>query len=204
MLRKILIAALLLNSCSLGVFSSPALSQSLPLAKQDRDLIARLNDLVRRKGAYHQAGLGLDFCQRLGVKPYGNCELYQARMDKAVFQTFTEPGSGVVRIVIMSFLNLPNYAEDYLVSLDGRLERVIRRSPDKKFVVFSPQEASSSFSQIIELLRNHESTVASIPDAKIFEDSSCPTGRAKRMIYSTSTKAYAANDAVCLERARLN
>jgi hypothetical protein len=177
------------------VVEVPVFGQSSTAAKQsDRQLVVRLNDLTRRKGNYFQRGLGVDFCRNLGLKPFGNCAVYQSGFPdgrSSLFHTYDEPGTGKVRIIIISFFN-SDYAEDYLVGLDGSLQRAVRRK-DKISTPLSRQDAAPGFRRAIEYWRSKQEELSGWPDAKLIDDGTCPNQRIKRIPKDPS-------DAVCVDR----
>ena len=108
-------------------FERPAFAQT---NQADQQFIARLNELTRRKG-YQNFTIGIRVCQTLGLKPIGQCEVFQAPYDDSdkithAINTFDEPGTGVVRIII-SKTDERTFSEAYLVGLDGALKRAAEK-----------------------------------------------------------------------------
>ena len=164
----------------------------------DAELATRLHELVRAKGVYIQRGVGGDFCRRLGSRPIGNCEVFSAEFvdgdKKAVFYSNNDARKNALHLFITSYLE-PSYIDDYRLGLDGKLERAVRRYGDASSRV-SVIDATPGFEKAMEFLRGKIDELATLPDAKVVDDGSCPQGKVKRVPRDP-------NEAVCLDRARL-
>ena len=164
----------------------------------DADLIARLHDLTRAKGVY-ALRLGPDFCRRLGSRPYGLCEAFEAEFNdggkvKAVFYSTNDKRKNALHLFITSYLE-PSYVDDYRVGLDGKLERAVRRRGEASSRL-SVIDAADGFKRVMEFLREQQEQLAQLPDARIADDGSCPKGKVKRVPSDAKL-------AVCIDRTRL-
>jgi hypothetical protein len=165
----------------------------------DSELATRLHEMVRAKGVYLQRGVGGDFCRRLGSRPIGNCEVYQAEFSDsckvmAVFYSNIDARKNALHLFITSYLE-PSYVDDYRLGLDGKLERAVRRRGEASSRV-AVLDAMPGFKRVMDFLRDKQEQLADVPDAKVVDDGSCPQGKVKRVPRDPK-------EAVCLDRARL-
>jgi hypothetical protein len=175
--------------------TAPALGQAQRKPQTDEELIAKLNELTRSKGDYIKRGIGPDFCRRLAVRPIGNCEVYRVTFTDsgrpaAVFYSLNDGKSGVSRTFITSLLDL-NYADDYRVDIEGRLDRAVRRHGDASSHM-SVKDAGPGFKRVMAYLRTKQDELASSPDATLTDDGSCPKGQVKRTARDPSLAACVA------------
>jgi hypothetical protein len=96
-----------------------------PAFAQDAGLMDRLVELTRRKG-YKDVPMGRETCERLGLRPIGDCLVFeQVYVDPYgsthSFDTFARPGSETVRIFL--FKSDPRRSYYYVAGVDGRLLR---------------------------------------------------------------------------------
>jgi hypothetical protein len=155
--------------------------------------------MVRAKGIYVQRGVGGDFCRRLGSRPIGNCEVYQAEFTDggkvmAVFYSNNDARKNALHLFITSYLE-PSYVDDYRLGLDGKLERAVRRRGEATSRV-AVVDAMPGFRRAMDFLREKQDQITDVPDAKIVDDGSCPDGKVKRVPAD-------AKEAVCMDRARI-
>ena len=178
---------------------SPASAQTQKTRVQtDAELIARLHEMTRAKGIY-ALRLGPDFCRRLGSRPFGLCEAFQAEFSdggkiKAAFYSLNDKRKNALHLFITSYLE-PSYVDDYRVGLDGKLERAVRRRGEASSRV-SVIDATPGFKHAMEFLHAKQEQLAELPDATLVDDGSCPQGKVKRVPRDPKL-------AVCLDRARL-
>jgi hypothetical protein len=195
MLRSTFLCGLLL-----AFALSPASAQAQKKRVQsDAELIARLHEMTRAKGIY-ALRLGPDFCRRLGSRPMGLCEAFQAEFSdggkvKAAFYSLNDKRKNALHLFITSYLE-PSYVDDYRVGLDGKLERAVRRRGEASSRV-SVIDATPGFKRAMEFLHGKQEQLAELPDAKLVDDGSCPQGKVKRVPRDPKL-------AVCLDRARLD
>jgi hypothetical protein len=197
-MKNIMRAALV---CAVGVLSVDAVSaQGRPSPRlSDQQLVVKLHELTRAKGDYNKRGLNPEFCRRLGVRPIGNCEVFEAvfsRDGKPVVAVYSldDGRNGMVRVFITSHLN-PDFVEDYNVDLEGKLERVVRRRGNTSSRA-EVRDAGANFAQTMEFLRGRVDELASWPDATIDNDGSCPAQQVRRVPRDPRR-------AVCVDRKRL-
>lgn len=194
-----IIRATLLVTFCVVVATAQAFGQGRkPPPLTDLQAITKLHELTRAKGDYVKR-LGPGFCRRLGVRPIGFCEAFEAKFaadsrPAAAFYSLDDGRTGTVRIFITTHLE-QGYVEDYRVDVEGRLDRAVRRRGDASSHI-SVQDGLAGFKRVMNFLRDKPDEVAGWPDAAIVEDGSCPKGQVKRV------PRDAAN-AVCLDRKRL-
>jgi hypothetical protein len=178
----------------------PAFGQTRPQPRlTDQQFIVKFHELTRAKGDYNKRGLKPEFCRRLGVRPIGNCEVFQARFTTegrpaAAFYSLDDGRNGMVRIFITSVLE-PAYIEDFRVDAEGRLERAVRRRGEASSHI-AIKEAEPGFRRVMEFLRSRQDELAGWPDATLVEDAACRKGQIKRVPRDPG-------QAVCVDRARL-
>ena len=189
--------------CAAGVLllaaGAATAKDRLPPRLNDQQLVVRLHELIRAKGDYNKRGLNPEFCRRLGVRPIGNCEVFEAvfardgKPEVAIY-SLDDGRNGMVRVFITSHLN-PDFVEDYNVDLEGKLERVVRRrgATSSRAEV---RDAGANFTKAMDVLRGRVDELASWPDATIDDDGSCPAGQVKRVPRDPRR-------AVCVDRKRL-
>jgi hypothetical protein len=198
MLHSTLRSAVLSGLC-LAATSAPAFAQGRkPPPPTDLQVIERLHELTRAKGDYVKR-LGPEFCRRLGVRPIGFCEAFEIKFadggkPAATFYSLDDGRNGMVRIFITSYLN-PNYAEDYRVDAEGRLERAVRRRGNTSSHV-SIRDVVPGFNSVMDFLRSRVEEPADWPDARIVDDGSCPKGQVMRIPRDPK-------HATCVDRKRL-
>jgi hypothetical protein len=196
MLRSTLLAGVCLMVAIGSLFAQGRARKPPPLT--DLQLIAKLHELTRAKGDYAKR-LGPGFCRRLGVRPIGFCEAFEVQFAEggqpaATFYSLDDGRNGMVRIFITSYLD-PNYAEDYRVDAEGRLERAVRRRGQTSSHL-AVKDVGPGFKRVMDFLRNKPDELADWPDATIVDDGSCPKGQVKRV-------PRQASHAVCIDRKRL-
>jgi len=103
-----------------GVFVAPQV-----VLAQNAALMARLVALARRKG-YKDVPMGRKTCENLGLKPIGDCLVFQETFVDPYgithgFSTFTEPNSGIFRIFLFKHSRRHSYY--YVAGVDGKLRR---------------------------------------------------------------------------------
>lgn len=185
--RSAIVAAVCLLTVSAAVFAQ---GQKRP--QSDEELIAKLNELARSKADYIKRGIGPDFCRRLGVRPVGHCEAYRVQFTDngrpaAVFYSLNDGKSGLLRTFVTNLLD-PNYADDYRVDVEGRLDRAVRRRGDASSHM-SVKDAGPGFKRVMTFLRTKQDELAGWPDATLTDDGSCPTGQLKRTARDPSLAA---------------
>jgi hypothetical protein len=164
--------------------AAPAFGQSKSKRSlTDEELIAKLNALTRSKGDYIKQGIGPDFCRRLAVRPIGDCEAYRVEFadggrTAVVFYSLNDGKSGMSRTFITNLLD-PNYADDYRVDIEGRLDRAVRRRGDASSHM-SVKDAGLGFKRVMAFLRTKQDELAARPDATFSDDGSCAQGQVKR------------------------
>jgi hypothetical protein len=188
--------------CAVGMLlaTDAASAQGRPPPRlSDQQLVVKLHELTRAKGDYNKRGLNPEFCRRLGVRPIGNCEVFEAvfsRDGKPVVAVYSldDGRNGAVRVFITSHLNA-DYVEDYNVDLEGKLERVVRRrgATSSRAEV---KDAGTNFARAMDFLRGRMDELASWPDATLIDDRSCPASQVKRVPRDP-------HRAVCVDRKRL-
>jgi hypothetical protein len=165
----------------------------------DAELATRLHELVRAKGVYVQKGVGRDFCIRLGSRPIGNCEVFRAEFSEggklaAVFYSNNDGRKNALHLFITSYLE-QGYVDDYRTALDGKLERTVRHYGEATSRV-DVVKAMPGFNRVMDYLRGRVQELEPIPDAKLVDDGSCPSGKVKRVPADEK-------EAVCIDRKRL-
>jgi hypothetical protein len=191
MRRRRLRPALAFGVCVMAA-AAPAFGQAQRKPQTDEELIAKLNALARSKGDYIKHGIGPDFCRRLAVRPIGNCEVYRVEFadngrPAAVFYTLNDGKSGVSRTFITNMLD-PNYADDYRVDIEGRLDRAVRRRGDASSHM-SVKDAGPGFKRVMAYLRTKQDELAAWPDATFSDDGSCTQGQVKRTAHDPGLAA---------------
>lgn len=184
--------AILSGVCLLAAVASSFGQPKSKRAQTDEELIAKFNELTRSKGDYIKHGIGPDFCRRLAVRPIGNCEVYRVEFTDngravAVFYSLNDAKNGLSRTFITSLLD-PNYADDYRVDIEGRLDRAVRRRGDASSHM-SAKDAGPGFKRVMAYLRTKQDELAAWPDATIAEDGSCPKEQVKRTARDPSLAA---------------
>ena len=177
------------------LFAAAASALAQPQSKRtqtDEELIAKLNALTRGKGDYVKGGIGPDFCRRLAVRPLGNCEAYRVEFTNdgraaVVFYSLNDGKNGLSRTIITNLLD-PNYADDYRVDVEGRLDRAVRRRGDASSHM-SVKDAGPGFKRVMAYLRTKQDELTAWPDATITNDGSCPEGQVKRTARDPSLAA---------------
>jgi len=135
---------------------------------QDAALIAELAELTRRKG-YRNIPMGRETCENLGLKPIGDCRVFQETYVDAYgfthgFNTFTEPGSGNIRIFL--FRHGRRHSYYYAVGVDGKLQRAAVLDRKRTFAWFPlhKDSATSGFAQEVSYWRIRRYRLESEPD----------------------------------------
>jgi hypothetical protein len=192
-------AALLSGLGALLAVTAASAQGRPPPRLTDQQLVVQLHELTRAKGDYNKRGLNPEFCRRLGVRPIGNCEVFQAvftRDGKPAVAVYSldDGRNGMVRVFITSHLN-PDFVEDYNVDLEGKLERVVRRRGNTSSRA-AVRDAGANFARTMDFLRARLDEFASWPDATVADDGSCPPGQIKRVPRNP-------RNAVCVDRKRL-
>jgi hypothetical protein len=192
--------AALLAGVGLLLAMATASAQNRPPPRlSDQQLVVKFHELTRAKGDYNKRGLNPEFCRRLGVRPIGNCEVFQAVFARdgkpaVTFYSLDDGRNGVARVFITSHLE-QDFIEDYNVDLEGKLERVVRRRGGTSSRA-AVKDAGAGFTRAMNFLRTRLDELAAWPDASITDDGSCPTGQVKRV-------PREARNAVCVDRKRL-
>jgi hypothetical protein len=192
-------AALLSGLGALLAVTAASAQNRPPPRLTDQQLVVKFHELTRAKGDYNKRGLNPEFCRRLGVRPIGNCEVFQTVFVRdgkpaVAFYSLDDGRNGVVRVFITSHLNR-DFVEDYNVDLEGKLERVVRRRGNTSSRA-EVRDAGASFAHTMDFLRAQVDDVASWPDATVVDDGSCPPGQIKRVPRDP-------RNAVCVDRKRL-
>ena len=188
-----------LSGLFLAIAIAPAFAQAArKRALTDQELIVKLHELTRAKGDY-VTRLGPGFCRRLGVRPIGFCEAFQAQFfadgrPAATFYSLDDGRNGMVRIFITTYLE-QGYVDDFRVDAEGRLDRVVRRRGETTSRV-GVKDAVAEFKRAIVFLRSHQDDLADWPDARIVDDGSCAKGRVRRIPRDPKL-------ALCIDRKRL-
>jgi hypothetical protein len=188
MFRPAILSGVCLLAAAASAFGQPQSKRT----QTDEELVAKLNELTRSKGDYVKGGIGPDFCRRLGVRPVGNCEVYRVQFtdngrSAAVFYSLNDGKSGLLRTFITNLLD-PNYADDYRVDVEGRLDRAVRRRGDASSHM-SVKDAGTGFKRVMVYLRTKQDELAAWPDATLTDDGSCPKGQVKRTARDPSQAA---------------
>ena len=165
----------------------------------DSELATRLHELARAKGVYVQKGVGRDFCIRLGSRPIGNCEVFRVEFldngkPAAVFYSNNDARKNALHLFITTYLE-QGYVDDYRLGLDGKLERIVRHYGDATSRV-DVVKALPAYNRVMDYLRGRVQELEPIPDAKVVDDGSCPSGKVKRVPADEK-------EAVCIDRKRL-
>ena len=190
----------LLSSSLITLLGAPAFGQGARSSQQtDNQLIVKLHELARAKGAYVKRDLGPDFCRRLGVRPIGFCEAFRLQFDTdgrpaATFYSLDDGRDGKPRIFITTLLE-PGYVDDFRVDFDGRLERAVRRRGGTSSHL-AVKDTTAEFRRAMEFLRSRQDAFADLPDARVMDDGSCPKGQLKRVVTNPS-------NSVCVDAVRL-
>jgi hypothetical protein len=137
---------------------------------QDAALMAELAVLTRQKG-YKNIPMGRETCENLGLKPIGNCRVFQEAYVDAYgfthgFNTFTEPGSGNIRIFLFRHGRRRSYY--YAPGLDGKLQRAAVLDRKRTFAWFPlhKDSATPGFDQEVSYWRIRRYQLESEPDRK--------------------------------------
>ena len=113
--------------------------------QMDQQLIAQLVELTKRKGSKDFAMLAT--CEKLGVQPIRQCEVFQAAYDGAdgfvhAFNTYVEPRSGITRIII--FKSDRDKYRIYLTGLDAKFLKAVGRDKKSNIWITLPNNSVSN------------------------------------------------------------
>jgi|SRR5580704_9772898 hypothetical protein len=145
-----------------GIFVAPPVALA-----QDTELMARLVELTRRKG-YNDVPMGRKTCENLGLKPIGECLVFQDTYADPYgfthgFNTFAEPGSGIARIFLFRHGRKRSYY--YVAGGDGKLQRaaVFDRKGAFAWSPLANDSAAPGFNQEISYWRSRQNQLESEP-----------------------------------------
>ena len=145
-----------------GVFVAPPVALA-----QDTALMSRLVELTRRKG-YEDVPMGRKTCEALGLKPIGNCLVFQETYVDPYgfthgFNTFVGPGSGTIRIFLFNHGRKRSYY--YVVGVDGKLQRaaVFDRKATFAWSPLANDSATPEFDREISYWRLRQNQMESEP-----------------------------------------
>ncbi len=155
-------------SCGASFSSQSAFAQT---KQTDADLIRKLDQLTRRKG-YKSFAIGETTCRGLGLQPIGDCEVFQAPYGDYqkpggahAFNTFDEPGTGQLRIIMFKRVGGTTYA--YLAGLDGRLTKAGRRDKFQetdRWAAITVDHARTGFQQELDYWRAKQDELSNEAD----------------------------------------
>jgi hypothetical protein len=187
-LRAILVAV------TLTLFgSSPLAAQQSGIAlESDRQLLARLNELAHRKG-FKNRPLGAIACKSLAVTPIGDCLVYAVpyvdpnHVHTHQFNTYDEPGTGEVRIMILTDRSERGspVGAIYLLAPDARLIRAAHQSYVQGHFIWRPianDRAMPGLNDELSYWRKQIAELETELDRVEADDNSCPQGEVRQII----------------------
>jgi hypothetical protein len=145
-----------------GAFVAPQIALA-----QNAALMARLVALTRRKG-YKDVPMGRTTCENLGLKPIGDCLVFQETYVDPYgithgFSTFTGPSSGILRIFLFKHSRKRSYY--YASGVDGKLQRaaVFDRKGTFAWSALPNDSAAVGYSEEVSYWRAKQSQLESEP-----------------------------------------
>jgi hypothetical protein len=147
-------------------------------------LLARLNELARKKGESLWLGVDLVIPRLLGLPAAPRCGVYMVRYSgDAKFHallTYDEPATKQVRIIMSE--GMMGVVEHYLTGLDGRLSGAIVTSTrvGPTYWRVAVKDAVLEFKATLRSWRLRQTALEAQPDANLSAPEDCERGQDRR------------------------